>query len=155
MQLSLLRHADAAAVASSDDVRPLTEKGMEQAQRVGRFCREHDIIPSLILHSPLKRAAQTAHEVAELTGARLELAPWLASGMSPHAGIEQLKEYRDEPHLMVVGHEPDFSQIIALLLGLPSPTQLHIRKASLTSLVIEVFRAGGARLEWSLPCRLM
>jgi phosphohistidine phosphatase len=155
MNLYLLRHADAEAIATSDAARALTEKGIEQAQRVGRFCREREVRPTLILHSPLKRAAQTAREVAEITGAPLELAQWLASGMSPHDGIEQLKEHRHEKELMIVGHEPDFSQIIALLLGLPSATQVHVRKASLTALVLDVYRPGAARLEWSLPCRLM
>jgi phosphohistidine phosphatase len=108
-----------------------------------------------ILHSPLKRARETAQHVAEATGAPLEVAQWLASGMSPHAGIEELKAYRSQTALMLVGHEPDFSLLIALLLGLPSNAQLHVRKASLFALELDVFRPGAARLEWSLPVRLI
>jgi phosphohistidine phosphatase len=155
MQLYFLRHADAEVPAPTDSLRPLSENGIEQAKRVGRFCAEHDLRFSLILHSPLKRAHETAQHVAEITGAPLEMARWLASGMSPHQGLEELKGHRTQPCLLIVGHEPDFSQLISLLLGLPSPTQVHIRKASLTALQLDVFREGAARLDWALPVRLM
>lgn len=155
MQLYLLRHADADMPAPSDFERALSPKGHEQAERVGRFCRTHDVRLAAILHSPLKRARETAQHVAEATGAPLELAPWLASGMSPHSAIDELKAYRSHTALMLVGHEPDFSQLIALLLGLPSNSQLHVRKASLFALELDVFRPAAARLEWCLPVRLM
>src|SRR6476661_5828780 len=96
MQLYFLRHADAEVQAPTDALRPLSEKGIEQAHRVGRFCVEREVRLSLILHSPLKRTQQTAQYVAEITGAPLELAPWLASGMSPYQGLEELKAYRTE-----------------------------------------------------------
>src|SRR4051812_40738933 len=155
MQLYFLRHADAEMPAPTDEERPLSPKGHEQAERVGRFCREHDIRLATILHSPLKRARETAQHVAEATGAPLEEARWLASGMAPHAGLEELKAFRSQTSLMLVGHEPDFSQIISVLLGLPSSLQIHVRKASLFALELDVFRPGAARLEWTLPCRLM
>jgi phosphohistidine phosphatase len=155
MQLYLLRHADADTPAASDFERALSPKGHEQAERVGRFCRANDVRHSTILHSPLKRARETAQHVAEATGAPLEMTQWLASGMAPHAGIEELKAYRAQPAVMLVGHEPDFSLLITLLMGLPSNVQLHVRKASLFALELDVFRPGAARLEWCLPVRLM
>ena len=75
--------------------------------------------------------------------------------MSPHAALEELKAFRGHNSVMIVGHEPDFSQLIAHLLGLPSNSQISVRKASLTLLEIAVLRAGAARLEFTLPCRLM
>ncbi len=155
MQLYLLRHADAEMLAPTDAERPLTPKGHEQAKRVGKFCATQDIRLALILASPLRRARETAQHVAEATGSELVVAPWLASGMTPQNGIEELKAYKSHLSVMLVGHEPDFSQIIALLLGLPSPAQLRVRKASLAALELDVFRAGAARLDWTLPCRLM
>lgn len=155
MQLYFLRHADADTPAPSDFERALSAKGHEQAQSVGRFCRAHDVRLTTILHSPLRRARETAQHVAEATGAPLELARWLASGMGCHTALEELKAYRDRPSVMLVGHEPDFSETLALLLGLASATQLHVRKASLFALELDVFRPGAARLEWCLPARLM
>ena len=57
MLLYLLRHADADTPAPSDDARPLSEKGIDQAKKVARFCEAHDMQLSLILTSPLRRAS--------------------------------------------------------------------------------------------------
>jgi phosphohistidine phosphatase len=56
---------------------------------------------------------------------------------------------------MLVGHEPDFSQLAAHLLGLATATALHVRKASLTLIDLGYLRAGAGCLQFSLPCRLM
>ena len=37
MQLFMLRHADAATVAATDDARRLSEKGIDQARKVARL----------------------------------------------------------------------------------------------------------------------
>lgn len=155
MLLYLLRHADADTVAANDDDRRLSEKGIEQARKVARFCTERGLAVPLIFSSPLPRAQETAQPVAEALGAELRVEPWLAAGMHPETALEELKAHRALPGVMIVGHEPDFSQLIAHLLGLPSSTQVHVRKASLTLLALDVFRAGTARLEFSLPCKLM
>ena len=60
MHLYLLRHADADTVATDDDERFLSEKGVMQTQRVARFCEAHDIKPTLIFTSHIRRAQQTA-----------------------------------------------------------------------------------------------
>jgi phosphohistidine phosphatase len=155
MLLYLLRHANADTVAATDDGRRLSDKGREQAREVARFCQEHGCAVPLILSSPLPRAQETAQPVAEALGAELRVEHWLAAGMHPEAALEELKAHRSLPGVMIVGHEPDFSQLITHLLGLPSSTQVHVRKASLTLLALDVFRAGTARLEFSLPCKLM
>jgi phosphohistidine phosphatase len=155
MLLYLLRHADAATQAESDDARRLSAKGIEQAKRVARFCEAHELQLSLVMTSPLKRARETAEFVAEQMRSELLITPWLASGMNPEQAIEELKGYRSHNSLMLVGHEPDFSQLIATLVGIPSNTQIRVRKASLTLLELDVIRAGAARLEFTLPCRLM
>ncbi len=155
MFLYLLRHADADTPAASDDARALSEKGLDQAQKIARFCEAHGTNVSLVLTSPLRRAHQTAKPVAEALRSEMLIAPWLASGMHPHTALEELRAYRSENSLMLVGHEPDFSQLAAHLLGLPTNTALRLRKGSLTLLELHVFRAGGATLEFSLPCKLM
>jgi phosphohistidine phosphatase len=153
--LYLLRHADAETVAASDDARPLSERGIDQAKKVARFCEAHDMQLSLILTSPLRRAHETAKPMAAALRAELMIVPWLASGMHPEAALEELRAYRSQTSLMLVGHEPDFSQLAAHLLGLPTNNAIHVRKASLTLLELDVFRAGAATLQFSLPCKLM
>jgi phosphohistidine phosphatase len=155
MFLYLLRHADADMPAPSDGARPLSEKGIDQAKKVARFCEANDMQLSLILTSPLRRAHETAKPVANALHAELNVVPWLASGMHPQAALEELRVYRTQSSVMLVGHEPDFSQFAAHLLGLPTNNAIHIRKASLTLLELDVFRAGAATLQFSLPCKLM
>lgn len=155
MLLYLLRHADAETPAPPDDDRVLSEKGHVQARKVAAFCQAHDIKLSLLLSSPLHRAHQTAHPVSETLGVELVIAPWLASGMHPETALEELRAIRVAGSVMIVGHEPDFSQLAAHLLGLPTNHAIHLRKASLTLLELDVFRAGAAALQFSLPCKLM
>ena len=64
------------------------------------------------------------------------MADWLSSGMKPPIAFEEIKAFRHRPSLMLVGHEPDLSQLIAFLLGLATPMQVVVRKASLTSLAL-------------------
>jgi phosphohistidine phosphatase len=155
MLIYLLRHADADTHAPNDDDRALSEKGHAQARRVAKFCEAHDLQPSLILSSPLRRAHETAEAVSKALRTELLVAPWLASGMHPDAALEELRAFRNQDSLLLVGHEPDFSQFAALLLGLPAHNSIHIRKASLSLLELDVFRAGAASLIFSLPCKLM
>jgi len=155
MLLYLLRHADADTPAPNDGARPLSEKGIDQAKKVARFCEAHDMQLSVILTSPLRRAHETAKPVAAALRAELVVAPWLSSGMHPQAAVEELRAYRTEGSVMLVGHEPDFSQFAAFLLGLPTNNSINVRKASLILLELDVFRAGAASLQFSVPCKLM
>lgn len=155
MELYLLRHADADTPAATDEDRWLSEKGKEQAERAAQFCKENQILPALVLASPVRRARETADIVARHLGVEMLIVPWLACGMHPETAQEELSAYRTQSPIMVVGHEPDFSQLVASLLGLPSSSHIHIRKASLTRLDLPTPRAGTARLDFSIPCKLM
>ncbi len=155
MDVFLLRHADANTVAATDDERRLSEKGVAQAEKVGRFCAAHQIAPELIITSPIRRADETARIVAQHLRCELLTGPWLACGMHPEAAMDEIAVLDRFEQIMIVGHEPDFSEFVARALGLPGESQIRIRKASLTHLYFPVLRAGLARLEFAVPCRLM
>ena len=155
MLLYLLRHADADTVAESDDARCLSEKGLAQAKKVARFCETHDLHPARVLASPVRRAHETALIVSAHLRVELAIEPWLACGMHPETALAELRDRRKHESLMIVGHEPDFSRLAAHLLGLPGEDRITVRKASLILLELESFRPAGARLKFSLPCRLM
>ena len=155
MLLYLLRHADAESFAESDEARRLTEKGEAQAKKVARFFDERELRPEVILTSPLRRTQQTAGPIGERLGVEVLVAPWLASGMMPAVGAAELREYLRFREVLIVGHEPDFSLLIAHLLGLPDAGRFVVRKASLTLLESDSLRAGAAVFHFSLPCRLM
>ena len=155
MDLFLLRHADANTEAATDDTRRLSEKGETQAKKVARFIEAHELKPELVLSSPVRRAHETAKIVAQHVGAELISVRWAACGMQPEAALHELRAYVKFDRVVLVGHEPDFSQLAAHLLGLRDAAHLTIRKASLTHLELNAFAPGAARLHWSLPCRFM
>lgn len=155
MNLLLLRHAEAEAPVESDEARRLTTKGREQARKIARFLEAHDLHLSLILTSPFRRAHETACAVAEQMRAELVIAPWLASGMHPENALEELRAYRGQNSILLVGHEPDFSQLAGYLLGSPGSGALHVKKASLLLFDLPALRPGAGTLEFLIPCKLM
>ncbi len=155
MLLYLLRHAEAEAKAHTDEARRLTEIGLEQANKAGRFLAQHDERVEAILSSPATRARQTAAAVAEKLGAEVSLAPWLACGMDPQTALRELHVHATRESVILVGHEPDLSGLAAFLLGTSGGGRLHIRKASLHLFSLPIVKAGVATLEYSIPCKFM
>jgi phosphohistidine phosphatase SixA len=153
MLLYFLRHAEAEDAVTTDFDRRLTAKGLEQADKVGKFCVKFGLVPDLILSSPVVRAEQTARAVSKrLDDRELVVERWLACGMAPDDCLGGLKAYAKFDHVMVVGHEPDFSETISVLTG---GSSVNVRKASLTAVDLPRLRAGAGRLEFSVPVRLM
>ena len=156
MLLYILRHAEAGANIISDYERRLTLHGHEQAKSMGHFCLEHQAVPEIILTSPVVRAKQTAEEVVAVfkKGELIEV-PWMACGMDPNIALEELPAYRKFESVMIVGHEPDLSCLMAMLLGLKNATSLDVKKASLTVIEVKRFFFGAGVLKWSIPSELL
>ena len=155
MTIGFLRHAEAESASKSDFDRKLTPKGLDQAERVGKFCLRNGLLPDLLITSPVVRARQTAGIFAKLTGCDLVEENWLACGMSPQNCLKEMGAFLHKDFVLLVGHEPDFSRAIAHLIGLPDSSALNIRKASLTAVEVADFHAGDGRLQFSVPVRLM
>jgi phosphohistidine phosphatase len=151
MIIYFLRHADAEDFVDSDFTRKLTPKGLDQAERVGNFCKQNGIKPEVFLTSPLVRASQTAEIVGKKTGVTPVIADWLACGMPPATLIEKLKPISPKSSVLLVGHEPDLSTSVSYLLGLPEPVNFPIRKASLTAIDAPWLDQGSGTLEFTLP----
>jgi len=155
MELLLLRHADAAPSAGNDDLRPLSDKGRQQAQRVARFCKERELQPDIILSSPFLRTEETAQILSGELKCEIVLSAFLASGMMPSAAMEELRAALRFKCVMLVGHEPDLSSLAGTLLGAGNPGALRMRKATLLGLDVESLTCGGANLEFLIPAKLM
>jgi len=151
MIIYFLRHADAEDFVDSDFTRKLTPKGHDQAERVGKFCKQNGIKPEVFLTSPLVRARQTAEIVGKKTGVTPAIADWLACGMTPATLIEKLQPLSTKSSVLLVGHEPDLSTVVSYLLGLPEPVNFPIRKASLTAINAPWLDQGSGSLEFTLP----
>jgi len=156
MIVYFLRHADADPDAGNDFDRKLTPKGLEQAEKVGKFLVRYGLLPEAIVSSPVVRARQTAEAVEKKLGqASMVIGPWLACGMTPATCLAELSAHAGTHSVMLVGHEPDFSDTIATILGLADSEAVNIRKASLTGIELSSFHPGGGSLQFLVPVRLM
>ncbi|MCX7869091.1 MAG: phosphohistidine phosphatase SixA [Terrimicrobiaceae bacterium] len=156
MIVLFLRHAEAEGDAEDDFSRRLTGKGKDQADRVGEYCLKASLMPRRILASPVIRAKQTAERVAQrLGGCAVEAVEWLACGMAPETCFAKLSGLRKEEMVMLVGHEPDFSEVLAALLSCRNAEVFHLRKACLAGVDVRACRRGGGVLEFLVPARLM
>ena len=118
VRIHLLRHAhagDSFHWIGDDDLRPLTKKGRRQSERLGAFLEQHGVRPDVIVSSPKVRAQQTAEIVAGTLGMTVKVDRRLEDGF----GQQQLWALLDElgaREPMLVGHDPDFSTLLAYLI---------------------------------------
>jgi phosphohistidine phosphatase len=92
----------------------LTERGEEQARVAGRALAALELTFQAVYTSPKVRARETARLACEALGIEpLEHAP-LREGFSADDALELL--HADE-RILVVGHDPDFSQVVHDLTG--------------------------------------
>jgi phosphohistidine phosphatase len=114
-QLWFLRHGEAEPHgAASDDDRRLTKRGEGQSRAAGRALAALEITFQAVYTSPKVRARETANLACEALGCEpIDHAP-LREGFSADDALELL--HADE-RILVVGHEPDFSQVVYDLTG--------------------------------------
>ena len=117
-QLWLLRHGEAEPHDANDDAaRQLTERGRDQARAAGRALAALGVEVHFAFTSPKVRARDTALLVCESLGCDpIEHEP-LAAGFDRDDALELLAIAGDDQRVLVVGHEPDFSQVVHDLAG--------------------------------------
>jgi phosphohistidine phosphatase len=155
-QLHLLRHADAGdplAWHGPDEARPLSDKGQKQADRLGRFLSGLGFRPDAILTSPKIRAAQTAEIVAGYLGVAVTVDDRLGDPL----GLDELERVMraagDPERPVVVGHDPDFSDLVAVLCD---TSRIPMRKGALARIDVgRPLEPGDGTLRWLLPPDLL
>jgi phosphohistidine phosphatase len=155
MELYFLRHGIAADVGphgSGDAGRPLTKEGIAKMQSAARGMRRLGLELDALLSSPLVRAHQTATIVARELGLELQLADELAPGCDLARLTGLLGEYRAAERVMLVGHEPDFSQMIGALTG---GSRVLMKKGGLGRVDVDRLEEGAGTLIWLLPPRAL
>ena len=110
MRLYLVRHAIAAPHGTpgiADDERPLTDAGIKKMKQAARGLRSLDVLPEVVLSSPLPRARHTAEILIDVFGKKVALN--LTEALSPSGsrgnkgqpgGIEHdLHRHHDKHHV--------------------------------------------------------
>lgn len=113
-EVILLRHAhaEAARPGEADADRPLSARGIEEAAAAGRWLREQDALPARVLCSPSLRTRQTLEHALGTVEAMSEPRIYEASAGELIALID---DNADAPRLLLVGHNPGFETLVALL----------------------------------------
>lgn len=154
MELYFVRHGMAAerALNGGDDAsRALTEDGMYKMRQVARGLRKLDVIPNMLLSSPVLRAAQTADIIATELGLPVRITDPLAPGCSLDDLATVLAPYQSVKRIMLVGHEPDWSEIIGDIAG----GKVEMKKGAVCRVDCGVVVAGVGRLVWLLPPKVL
>jgi phosphohistidine phosphatase len=155
MDLFVLRHAiavDREEHRGKDEDRPLTQQGRKKMRRIARGMRRLGLRFDVIVSSPLLRARQTADIVArELSSMKkLRLSPELAAGNDPTALLSVLGK-RNRHRVLLVGHEPQLSVFISIILTGSNALSVTMKKGGLCKLSVDGFpRPRSATLEWLL-----
>lgn len=122
--LWLLRHADAAD-GVPDDERPLTDKGLAQADAAGKALLRLGENIDICLTSPKLRAVQTAERACEPMGIPVRTEPLLAGEpFDVHWLTADLGD------VLLVGHDPSFSLLLHDLTG----AQARMKKGGLAAI---------------------
>jgi phosphohistidine phosphatase len=110
--ICFLRHGDAEHETENDAERQLTEKGRRQAQAAGGALAALGVEIDVCLTSPKVRAEDTARIACEQLGVEVEVAEALRGGP-----FDPLRLAAGRGEVLLVGHEPDFSNAISALTG--------------------------------------
>ena len=132
--LLVLRHAKSSWADSSisDWQRPLNERGLRDAPRVGTWLRERSMIPDVIVTSDAVRARATA-EAAAMTAnysGQIIVEPSLYP-TRPNDVLAALSGIREDARtVLVVGHNPGLEELVQRLTGeyldVPTAAVVHI-----------------------------
>ena len=154
IELLIVRHAialdrdRAIAEGVSDAERPLTGKGEKRMRRIASALAEQFPAPARLLSSPYWRTRQTTAILADCwPHSPIEICPELAPGGDPLALLQHCESI-DGP-LVLVGHEPDLSELIGLLLGGQTCSFVQLKKGGAACLSLSrPMRPGEATLHW-------
>jgi phosphohistidine phosphatase len=113
LQLWLLRHGEAVPHESkADSDRELTARGERQAIAAGAGLARLGVEFAACYTSPKVRARDTARLACEALNIEPEAVEALGNGFERDDAIELLLPHEDDARVLVVGHEPSFSQVV-------------------------------------------
>jgi phosphohistidine phosphatase len=159
MEIYILRHGDAEprSAEGEDSERRLTPKGKRDVEHVMRAAYAAKARPELVLTSPYRRALETA----QIAVHELDPPPPLAqtAALVPEGRLETLwKELRSHSmatEILLVGHEPQLSQLVAYLLAVPG-LRFDMKKGALVRISMERLGAQpSGELRWVLTPSLV
>ena len=140
-----------------DSMRPLTPEGIERFRAVARGLRRIGVDVDAVLASPYVRAWATAEILHDEAGwPSPEECPALEPP-SPVSAVADAVRARSDATLALVGHQPQLSELAALLLvGSERSMRLELKKGGVLCLrFAEPLEAGTVALRWSASPQIL
>ena len=157
MKLFVLRHAIAEDRADgADSQRALTDEGRRKLSKVLLQARRAGLSPDCILTSPYVRARQTAEAAAEAVEFEgpLLVTDKLVPFSNPLDLWEELRAYREAEQVLIVGHDPQLTELVCMLAGAPGGA-IPMKKAAMACFHLPgVGPRPQGTLSWLLTARL-
>ena len=165
MNLYIIRHAIAVEAGdpkyAEDSQRPLTEKGADKMKKIAQGLLKLEVQLDLILSSPAVRTIATAEILAgklNVKKSRLIATEHLALDGDAGQLIAEIKNRHIQvKNMALIGHEPNLSRLISLLVFGNEEGALKIKKGSVCLLTTDALEYGKcASLNWLLsPSQLV
>ena len=156
MNLYIIRHAiavdEGAHEYEDDSQRPLTDKGKKKMRQIAKGLRTLGVGFDMILSSPYVRAKETAEILADVFKKKsIEFSGNLVPMGDPDLLIAELNEKYSVDSIALVGHEPQLTHLIGLLVSENAAMELTLKKGGVCSLSFDdLHHARKATLEWLL-----
>jgi phosphohistidine phosphatase len=156
MKLYIVRHGIAVphgAPGIAEDERPLTEEGIQKMKVAAAGLKKLDVVPEMILSSPLPRAEQTAKIVQKALGPKVSLK--LTRALSPAGNrtdvYKEIREQEKVEGLMLVGHQPSLGEIAGEIAWGSSDRYIELKKGGAVAIELErLSPIPGGTLLWLL-----
>ena len=157
MNLYIIRHAIAVEEGTleyeEDSQRPLTDKGKKKMRQIAKGLRGLGVGFDLILSSPYVRAKETAEVLADVFKMKksIEFSENLIPMGDPDLLIAELNEKYSVDSIALVGHEPELTHLIGLLVAENAGMDMTLKKGGVCSLTADdLHHTHKATLEWLL-----
>jgi len=133
-EIWFLRHGEAEPHgAAPDPERRLTEKGERQSRAAGEVLVKLGVEFAHVFTSPRVRSLDTARIAGEVLGLEPIVHEPLSGGFDRDEALALLDSEADDGRILVVGHEPDFSQIVHDLTG----ARIDLKKGGIAAVRVE------------------
>jgi phosphohistidine phosphatase len=130
----LLRHGDAEPGDGDDAGRRLTDKGERQSRAAGAALVGLGLEFDAVLASPRVRALGTARLAVDALGVgQVDVHRPLSGGFDADDLTELLAGFAPDATILLVGHEPDFSQLVHDLTG----GRIELKKGGIAAARVE------------------
>jgi phosphohistidine phosphatase len=154
MEIYIVRHAIAEEVSrhgGGDAERELTAEGRQKMKQAAEGFAALERKIDRIFSSPLVRARQTAEIFANALKLEVEEMDELSPAHSPKDVCTRLSSISKAKNVMLVGHEPNCSELASYLLVGSSGLEIIFKKGAICMIEAEQPTAGSGTLIFHLP----